>query len=105
MATRGTQEQDRAAATDAAARGLLHAGNTPAARHGARHELDRVLKALHSTDPARAAQIDAELAGQMLEIAARLPGHKPAGYTGGPPSAAHLIAIYETARRKTGRQQ
>lgn len=105
MATRSTQEQDRAAGTDRAVRGLLHAGNTPAARWEARHELDRVLKALHNTDPARAMRIDAELAGQMAEIAARLPGYEPPGCAGGPPSVADLIRIYENARRKTARQR
>lgn len=99
-------DQDRAAATDQAARELLAAGNTPAARHAARHELDRALKALHAADPPRAQLIDAHITGVLAAIAAALPRHqprKPPGYRGGPPSAGHLLAAYQAGRAETAR--
>lgn len=99
-------DRDRAAATDAAVRDLLAAGDTRGALHAARHELERAAASRRRADPARAALIDAALAGSLAEMAAALPGHqprRPPGYRGGPPAAGHLIAAYETARAETGR--
>jgi hypothetical protein len=98
--------EDRPALTDTEVRGLLEAGNTRGALYRARHELDRAAKRLRETDPARAALVDAALAGSLAVIAATLATHqprKPPGYTGGPPSAADLLAAYTMARNETKR--
>jgi len=104
MGTRATKDQDPAAATDAAVRELLAAGNPRGALHAARAELARAAAALRGADPARSALADAALAGSLAALAAALPGHqprKPPGYRGGPPGAGHLLAAYETAFAET----
>jgi hypothetical protein len=83
------------------------AGDTRRAVHAARHELERQAAALRHAEPARAALADAGLAGALITLAGALPDHqprKPRGYSGGPPSAAHLLAAFETACAETARR-
>ena len=92
--------------TDAKVREFLEAGDTRRALHRARDLVERQLAALRVSDPARAALLDAALAGRLAAMAEGLPSwqpRKPPGYTGGPPAATHLIAAYEAAR--TSRQR
>jgi hypothetical protein len=100
--------RDRTADPGAKARERLEQGDTRRAVHSARDLLEKALAALRVSDPARAALLDAALAGRLTAMAAALPSwqpRKPPGYTGGPPSAEDLLAVYETARTETPRTQ
>lgn len=98
---------EKAAATDAAARDLLAAGN-PA---GALHEVIAHLKwalAQYRKDPAAGALMDAAVAGSLAPVAAALTDRKPPrvpGYAGGAPTSDDLLTAYITARTETERQQ
>jgi hypothetical protein len=101
----GTSAQDR---PDAKALERLGGGDTRRAVHSARDLLEKALAVLRASDPARAALIDAALAGRLAAMAEALPSwqpRRPPGYTGGPPSAADLIAVYEAARTETPHTQ
>jgi hypothetical protein len=107
MAT-STQQQDRAAVTDAEARALLAEWNTRGALDRVWNALRAEAAALRRSDPARAALLDASLAGSLAALAAAhatSQPRKPPGYRGGPPSAEHLLSAYETARTETSRQR
>jgi hypothetical protein len=102
------QQQDRGAAADAEVRKHLAAGNARKARHAARHAIDAVMAEMYRTDPARAALLDASLAGSMTAQATALTGmqpRRPPGYAGGLPSAQQLLAAYAAARAETARQR
>jgi hypothetical protein len=102
----GARQQDRDAVTDARNRELLAAGNPRAALHCARRALEAEAGALRRTDPARAALLDASLAGSLSAIAATLATsqpRRPPGYTGGAPTAADLLAAYAGARAENAR--
>lgn len=105
MGTRSTP-QERATAADADVRAFLAAGDTRSALHRARHALEAEAASLRRHDPARAALLDAALAGSLAQIAATLASRqprRPPGYTTGPPSAGHLLAAYAAARGETSR--
>jgi len=100
----GTSTQN---GTDATVRALLRDGNTRAALQGARHALEAKAAALRRSDPARAALLDAMLAGSLVaqaEALATMQPRRPPGYQGGLPSAEHLLYAYTTARNETGRR-
>ena len=90
----------RAELTDAAIRDALADGNGRDALYRALRALQSEMRKLRDRRPGDGALADAELAGSISVIAARLHNHKPSKPAGCPrvPGPDHLLAAFEASR-------
>jgi len=106
MATsRKAKAEGRAAEVAAAIREDLAEGNHPEAVYTSVGALLSEMAKERRHRPAEAALLHAEIAGALAGISARLHAQRPqrpAGFQGGVPQAADLLAVFTAALARTG---